>query len=187
MHASKKILLTFMFVFALGSGVCGAQGVAPVKLRQQAWQGYEQAMQRGEHAAAVSALERLSQFGDPKAMFFLGTHYSLGQGVRKDLKKSFVYFQKAAEAGDEEAKFMLGVAYLQGNGVEKNPQRAHEIFEQLAENNHPAAQYHLALLYGKGIGGEKDLSKARFWLKKAAAIGDPAAIKHLQRNAAAKH
>lgn len=182
MHTLEKLLLTSVFVFTLGLSQVRAQEVDATRLYEQMWQGYEQAMQQGKHQAAVASLEKLTQLGDPRAMFFLGTHYSLGQGVAKNLATSFAYFKKAAAAGDEEAKFMLGVAYWQGNGVEKDLRRAHKIFKQLADNNHPGAQYHLALLYGKGIGVKKDLATARVWLHKSAANGYPAAVKHLQRN-----
>lgn len=187
MQALKKLWLTFVVFAWLVPAPVWAQGPDPAKLYAQAWQSYEQAMQQGNHQAAVAALKKLSQFGDSKALFYLGTHYSLGQGVDKDLAKSFSYFQQAAAAGEVEAKFMLGIAYWQGNGVEKSPRRAHEIFRELADNNHAGAQYHLALLYGQGVGVAKDLAKAREWLAKAAANGDPAAINHLQRKTAQKY
>ena len=109
----------------------------------------------------------------------LGIMYRNGEGVTKDDKKAFEYFNKALEHDETdvsyEAKRLLGIMYKNGEGVRKNYKKAFELFSQLVEmwrrfdyGNLSEAQRLLGNMYHYGYGIKKDLKQAKEWYEKAA-------------------
>ena len=179
MKITRSILLFCIWCFACVYSV--AQTPVPKQMLDMAWGAYHQSIEAQAYQPAVQALEQLSKFGDSEAMFYLATHYSLGQGVEKDAERSFKLYEKAAQAGNMEADFMVGVSYWHGSGTPQNDLQAMKIFSALAEKEHSGAQYHYAIFNAKGIGMDKNMDQAKYWLGKAAQNGNPAAIKHIRK------
>lgn len=70
------------------------------------------------HAAKFSLLA--AGLGNSSSMHRLGILYQSGEGVKKDIKKAFSWFQKSAIKGDNSAYFELSECYRLGKGIEKN-------------------------------------------------------------------
>ena len=57
-------------------------------------------------------------------MFNLALDYDPARGIRRDPRKAFDLYQRAAKLGDREAQCNLAVAYLDGVGTKRNFRRA---------------------------------------------------------------
>ncbi|MBX9668603.1 MAG: sel1 repeat family protein [Candidatus Obscuribacterales bacterium] len=105
----------------------------------------------------------------------LGTKYLTGNGVKKDFKKAYENFSKAAASGHAAAELHLAQMLENGEGVRKNPKRAFHLAKHSAEQGLVEAQNHLGWMYQKGIGTRIDSQSAVSWFRRAAANGSAAA------------
>lgn len=103
--------------------------------------------------------------------FKLGLRYQNGEGVEKDNRKAFEWFQKAAEQGHATAQNGLGVMYYNGKGTEKNYAKAKRWYEKAAKQGYAEAQYKLGAMYDNGEGVTIDFIEAKKWYEKAACQG----------------
>ena len=90
-----------------------------------------------------------------------------GPGLKRDLKRAFVWCQSAADLDFVPAQATLGGLFARID----NPQQAVAWWTRAAQKDDPEAQYNLALMYAKGQGVDKDGALALFWFGKAAAQG----------------
>ncbi|MFP2896835.1 tetratricopeptide repeat protein [Corallococcus sp. 4LFB] len=73
-----------------------------------------------DRKALFEAYLAAARLGKMEAMTNVGLHFLLGDGVRRDPKRSRMWIERAATLGDDLAAFNLGLAYDNGNGVRKN-------------------------------------------------------------------
>lgn len=102
---------------------------------------------------------------DPNVFLKLASQYYKGDGVKKDKKKAFDYYMKAAELGSDEGSAEVGACYLNGDGIEQNDSQAFAWLFRSKDGRYGA--YNLAQCYLKGIGTEKDIEKAVVCLENA--------------------
>lgn len=140
---------------------------------------------------------------NPVNNFILGTYYTQGYGVAKDLQKGQDLLQQSADSGFSYAN--LNLAVLKHNNNEEflpeldkarqlgnstagllmadyflaqadDPmkiQQAKEIYQYFAEKGDKDAQLKLAFLYDEGLGGEPDPLMAAKWYTASAEQGQP--------------
>lgn len=84
----------------------------------------------------------------------------------KDYKKSFTYFQQAANKGNGEAYFYIGVQYQFGYGVQQNIDEAIISYKKGAELNDYLSMASLGILY-KDTETLRDYKKAAYWYEKS--------------------
>ena len=113
--------------------------------------------------------------GDLEVWWDIGVKYQTGDGVKKDLKKAIMWFEKAASRNYDNALVSLGDLYYQGEGVKQDYKKAFELFSRALRRNIPSAQYRLGLCSYYGRGTKQDKKLAVEWFKKAAAQVDPEA------------
>ncbi|PKC74018.1 kinase-like protein [Rhizophagus irregularis] len=107
-------------------------------------------------------------------LFFKSLHqlglYFIGKILLMDtnFRKSFNYFQKAAEKENKFAQYILGDFYKNGNYVKKNIRKAFELYQKSAKQGYKYAQFQLGYYYDYGIGIDINRVKA-FKLYKLAA------------------
>lgn len=141
----------------------------------------------------------------PVKSFILGTYYSQGHGMAKDLSKGRQLLQNAADAGfsyadlnlavlnqqagqpfifelikaknegNTRAALLLADYYLAQDSDEDKLAQARDIYLTLAEKGEADAQLKAGYLYSEGMGGLVDLNKAASWFAKAAEQGQPMA------------
>jgi len=97
----------------------------------------------------------------------MGTLYQNGSYVKKDLKKAFELYTKAAKLGEPRAISNLGFMYFNGNYVKRDQPKAVELWREAAEKNLSWAQYYYAWAVYRGCGIEKNVSEAIKWYEKA--------------------
>ena len=91
---------------------------------------------------------------------------------RKQLKKAFLWYKKAAEQANAVAQYNLAVCYSKGEGIKKDEKEAITWYKKAAEQGHIEAQNSLGYCYKYGEGVEKDEKEAVAWYKKAAEQGN---------------
>ena len=89
----------------------------------------------------------------------LGSSYSDGQGVPRDLARGMELFEEARRGGDTKAAFSLGVLYEQQGDLRK----ARDLYEEARRGGYAKASYNLGLLYHQqgDLRKASDLRKAR--------------------------
>lgn len=122
-------------------------------------------------AIYIFAFKNKSEAKSPEELYQLGRKYSKGLGVKKDFKKAFTYYEKAANQGLAEAQSALGYMYSHGKGVHPNNTLALQWYKKAADQGLAKAQFNLGLMYQKGKGVLPDENIAYKWLKKAADQG----------------
>ncbi|MBN2300396.1 MAG: sel1 repeat family protein, partial [Acholeplasmataceae bacterium] len=77
-------------------------------------------------------LEQAAAQDHPHAQYNLAVMYQKGDGVVQDLKRSFFWYEKAANANLAIAQYNLGMIYFEGAIVEKDERKAKELWEKAA-------------------------------------------------------
>ncbi|HHF7347772.1 TPA: tetratricopeptide repeat protein [Legionella feeleii] len=164
--------------------------------------------ERGLSVAAnqVEALYWYQQTAmNPGIAFILGTYYSQGIGLTKDLQKGRALLQQAADAnfsyanlnlavlkqqsgetflsdldkarelGNSKAGLLLADYYLAQASDPEKMQQARDIYQHFAEKGDKEGQLKLGYLYDKGFGGQIDRATAAKWYSLAAEQGEPVA------------
>ena len=85
----------------------------------------EQAFQSGDYETSYQQYLTLAETGDGNAANYLGIHYYLGLGTRKDFEKANEWFLAAALQENADAMRNLGVMYMRGHGVSQDWGRAY--------------------------------------------------------------
>ena len=88
--------------------------------------------------------------GDAGAQNDLGCAYSSGDGVVKNLKEAFMWFERSAKQGNKYGQYNVGRYYQYGFGVVKNVQSAIEWYEKSATQGYGKAANMLGQIYEAG-------------------------------------
>ena len=88
--------------------------------------------------------------GDAGAQNDLGCAYSSGDGVVKNLKEAFMWFERSAKQGNKYGQYNIGRNYQYGLGTTKNIQLAIEWYEKAADQGFGKAANMLGDIYEKG-------------------------------------
>ncbi len=125
-----------------------------------------------ENAQALPFLEIAGEAGHLDAMFNAGLFYMNGLGTKKDPKKSFYWFRKAAENGHPYAAIMAYDQITQGNGTKKDFDLAYRLARNVAQEGDPYGMVLAAasLLQGKKPFDHQD--EILYWLDQAEMYGD---------------
>ena len=153
----------------------------------EAFRSGTQAYLAGEKGKALTELRYAAEQGDLPAQWKIGRMYAEGDGVKRDDKKAFEYFNKLAIQNADEspigphARFVSSAFvavdnyYLSGipnSNVKPDKERAHEMYSYAASYfGDPDAQYRLARFYLGTEGTPKDARQAARWLGLAAQKG----------------
>ena len=130
-----------------------------------------EALARGEFAAAAREFKALAEAGDAGAQASLGYLYYAGEGVPRDYEQAVFWHRKAAVQGNRDAQYNLAVAYAFGEGLGRDLAEAALWYRRAAEQGHALAQYSLGLSYANGEGVAQDPAEAARWFQAAAGQG----------------
>lgn len=142
---------------------------------------------------------------NPVSAFILGTYYSKGDGINKDLAKGKMLLQQAADQGfayanmnlailkkqqnedfvdeldkarslgNSKAGLLMADYYLSLAGDDEQMKAARHIYQYFAEKGDKEAQLKLAYMYEQGLGGAADMNEAEKWYLSAALQNQPIA------------
>lgn len=120
---------------------------------------------------AIEYFEKAGEAGNLRAQNFLA-RYELN--YKKDPKRAFYWFKKAADKGDNQARLYCIGAYFFGYGVNKYPDKARTYYLAAAKEGNPLAQ----LALGEHFLDSRSRTNQRLgvlWLEKAAEQGNEVA------------
>lgn len=106
--------------------------------------------------------------GDAQAQLSLGTLYSSGVGVSRDLSKAAKWHRKAAEQGLARAELRVAYEYADGIGVKADRREAVRWLRRAADQGLAEAQVELGACYANGDGIAENAVEAANWYRRAA-------------------
>jgi localization factor PodJL len=123
--------------------------------------------------SGVEIIRKAANLGLPRAQFYLGKMYEMGEGgVKKDLVEARRWTERAASAGDPRAMHNLALFYFKGEGGAKNSTTAASWFRKAADQGLVDSQFNLAQLYEGGWGVSQNPAEAYKWYVIAGRAGD---------------
>ncbi|MDC0457454.1 caspase family protein [Alphaproteobacteria bacterium] len=122
---------------------------------------------------AIELYKLADKNGYNRANYDLGYIYLTGKHLKKDLKKSFYFFNRGALLWDVDSMRELGNAYKLGYGVAVNYKKAHKYFSRAAIKDDIYSQYMVAKYYHEGLVEDINLDKAFKWYKIASFQNHP--------------
>ena len=117
-----------------------------------------------------------AQSGGRDYQYGVGSLYSDGLGVEKDLSAAFRWFERAAAQGHVQALAAVGAAYATGEGVEIDYRSARKYLCKAAKKGDSRALERLGYLYENGYGVRRNYSAAVSKYKMSASNGNSAAM-----------
>ena len=102
-----------------------------------------QAFDAGDYATAFKLFKPRAEAGDSTAQNYLGVHYYLGLGVKRDLSRALLWYEKAATQGDPEAQFNYGLMFHNGYGTEPNITTAFKWYYASYRQGNPNAERYM--------------------------------------------
>ena len=151
----------------------------------EAYREGSQAYEAGKYGTALKKWEPLAKKGDLFALWQLANMYRLGNGVKRDHKKAFGYYQKVASQHRSVGRYtgrtritvgalvQLARYYERGlkkAGVRRNIRKAIEIYKLTGSHfGHKGAQFSLGKIYLRGPNGvRKSVHRGLRWLNLSA-------------------
>lgn len=105
--------------------------------------------EKGDYAKAFSIWKVRAEQNDLESQNFLGIHYLLGLGVRRDFGLAKMWYEKAAISGHADAQRNLGLMYEAGHGVPRDFENAFIWLYAAHRQGHPRAAASLQTLVTK--------------------------------------
>lgn len=125
-------------------------------------------LHRLKSTSVVSRYKRAIDVGhDSYAMFNLGTCYETGEGVGKDMRMAFKFYEMAARAGHSDAQYIVGACYELGEGVEVDMKQAVRYYRLASNVRHVKAMYNLGRMYYAGRGVSVQYFEAVSWYSRS--------------------
>jgi len=119
-----------------------------------------------DFTTALKYLNKAKQSGNLYANLPLAFLYYKGEGVSKDIEKSFALLQESADT-DPVAAFQLARFYLQGINTKVDNEKGVKYLELAASKNIALAQDITISMYKEGLFGQpKDQKKVEYWENK---------------------
>ncbi len=103
----KSSFLLFICLALLTAG-CGTEKTA------------RQAFEAGDYITAYNLFRPRAEAGDSEAQNYLGVHYYLGLGVKRDWHQALQWYDKAAKQGDPKAQLNYGLMFHNAYGTDKD-------------------------------------------------------------------
>ena len=127
-------------------------------------------------------LVKAAEDGNPHACFQYAQLLEVGDQVKQDEAKAFLFYQKAALNDHAEAVFRVGKSYHEGLlGQTVNRKLAFDYYQRAAYLGSPAATYNVGAMLVSGRGMKRDYSEGLAWLMLAAERGtDPGSVEQVK-------
>lgn len=102
------------------------------------------AFQQGDFETSLQLWLPRAEAGDQEAQDYVGIHYYMGLGVRRDYKEAIKWFAPAAAAGYPDAQRNYGDMYQYGHGVPQDYYQAFIWYFAASQQGHATAKLALA-------------------------------------------
>ncbi|NKB43832.1 MAG: hypothetical protein GKS03_06090 [Alphaproteobacteria bacterium] len=122
-----------------------------------------------DHDRGLEIFRGLSEEGDPRAQFFLGTAYYQGAGVELSPSTGIEWYEKSAKGGYDIGQYWYAFMLSRGRGVPDTDWiSALPWYRKAADQGHPTAQFTLGEMHESCRAGlRRDFEKAAYWYRRA--------------------
>lgn len=107
------------------------------------------AFKKGDYVSAFPIWKARAENNNLEAQNFLGIHYLLGLGVKRDFVLAKKWYEEAAINGHPDAQRNLGLMYESGHGIPRDFENAYIWFYAAYRQGHPRAAASLQSLVTK--------------------------------------
>jgi len=97
------------------------------------------AFEKGDYASAFPIWKLRAEANDQEAQNFLGIHYMLSLGVKRDFALARKWYEMAATSGYPDAQRNLGLMYESGHGIPRDFEKAFIWLYAAHRQGHPRA------------------------------------------------
>ncbi len=135
-------------------------------------------------ARELASLNATAAAGDLRSQVELGNRFAFGEGVKRNHKRAFEWYVRAARGGSFDGMFNLAACYQRGEGTPRDEQLALEWYERAAKGDSVLAPFALGEIYMDGTAVPRDINKAAEYFQLAYENGHPdagAALKLVRR------
>ena len=80
----------------------------------------QQAFEAGDYDTAYKLFRPRAEAGESEAQNYLGVHYYLGLGVKRDWRQALQWYEKSAKQGDPRAQLNYGLMFHNAYGTDKD-------------------------------------------------------------------
>lgn len=129
-----------------------------------------EAVERGDHQAALAIWGPLAHAGVGRAQNNIGACFAEGLGVERDLSLALRWLTLATENGDPVGQRNLAALHFRGDGVTQSDTEAMRLYRLAAEQGDAPAQDMLSWMLLEG-GRSEDRPEALRWAEAAAEAG----------------
>ena len=112
----------------------------------------------------IQYLKDSSNRNNSNSQYILGTVYSKGILITRDIDKAIHYLTLSSNQNNSNAQYFLGMIYISGNQVQIDIDRAIHYFTLSSNQNNSKAQYYLGEIYYSGKYNSVDIDKAIYYL-----------------------
>lgn len=148
-----RLLFVVLSCLSLITGGCGDRKTA------------QEAFDAGDYITAYKLFKPRAEDGDVKAQNYLGVHYYLGLGVKRDLRKALQWYEKAAIQGDPEAQFNYGLMFHNAHGTEQNITTAFKWYYASYRQGNPNAERYMNSLADDNLLSPNQIDYAKLQAK----------------------
>lgn len=118
--------------------------------------------------------------GDANAMYCVARALRVGRGARRNEKKAFEFYLKAANKKHTKSQYFVGLMYIAGMGIAKDLTKGVQWIKKAVSAGDGDAKAYLAYLSESGIGVSRDLKEAKRLYREAARMQHPFAKERLK-------
>jgi TPR repeat protein len=129
--------------------------------------------------AMVKWLKHFHELGDSRATLNLGYCFDQALGVKKNKRKAFELYKKAAMSGLRDAQWNLALLFEKGIGCKQDIKEALKWYKKAAQKGDAESINTLGYYYKYGLGVRKNYVKAFDLFKKAAKKGSSSAYSNI--------
>lgn len=137
------------------------------------------AYKNGDYQSAYKEFYAASLTNNPDAIYTIGTMYTEGKGVGKDLNQAAIWFEKAAQLGHTFSQYNLANMYYFGQGVPQDYFKALLLYKKASDKGMKEAQYNAGKMFEMGLGVTQDYNLAAKLYESAGRKGDGMAQRDL--------
>ena len=136
----------------------------------------KEAFDNADYSTAYELFKPRAEAGDDEAQNYLGVHYFLGLGVKRDLHKALQWYEKAAIQGNPEAQFNYGLMFHNAYGTEHNMTNAFKWYYASYRQGNRNAELYMNSLADDNLLSPNQIDYAKLQAKQY--IANPVVTEH---------
>ena len=124
-----------------------------------------QAFDAGDYITAYKLFKPKAEAGDSEAQNYLGVHYYLGLGVKRDWRQALQWYEKAAKQGEPKAQLNYGLMFHNAYGTNRDIIAAFKWYYAAYRQGNATAKRYMNSLAADNLLSPNQIDYAKFQAK----------------------